>query len=91
MIYRSQSFEELLSVKGIKADELFSRLFVGYTNLEVLKLALKHWKARHDEKEIKEFFRGGKQYQPFLQAAARGDLDMMLFLLHQDADELQRG
>ena len=69
--------------------DLFSRPFVGYTNLDILKQILENWETRNPE-EVQAFLRGDLQYQPFLQAAGKGDIEMIQCLLKKGADKNQR-
>ena len=70
--------------------DLFSRPFVGYTNLEILKQILDDWETR-DSKEVKAFLGGEQRYQPLLQVTAKGDIKMIEFMLDKGADLEQIG
>ena len=70
--------------------DLFSRPFVGYTNLEILKQILDDWETR-DSKEVKEFLGGEKRYQPLLQVTAKGDIKMIELMLDKGANLEQIG
>lgn len=69
--------------------DLFYPPFVGYTNIEVLELALDDWKLR-DELAASAFLHGSYKYPPLHRAARVGNIEMMQLLLDKGADGKQR-
>ena len=71
-------------------DDLFSRPYVGYANLEILKLVLENWE-NDDPQAVKDFLKGDNEYQPLIQAAAKGDIEMMKYLINErEANKMQK-
>ena len=71
-------------------DDLFSRPYIGYTNLEILKLILENWE-KDDPQAVKDFLQGDNEYQPLIQAAAKGDIEMMKYLINEKcANKMQK-
>ena len=85
-----QSFQILLNQFEKYKDDLFSRDYVGYANLEILKLVLENWE-NDDPQAVKDFLKGDNEYQPLLQAAAKGDIEMMEYLINEKgANKMQK-
>ena len=85
-----QSFKILLKHVEKCEDDLFCRPYVGYTNLEILKLVLENWE-KDDPQAVKYFLKGDNEYQPLIQAAAKGDIEMMEYLIDEKgANKMQK-
>ena len=69
--------------------DLFYPPFVGYTSIEILRLALEDWKLR-DNLAALAFLRGSYKYPPLHIAARIGDIEMIQCLLEKGADVKQR-
>ena len=69
--------------------DLFYPPFVGYTNIEVLRLALEDWKLR-DDLAASAFLRGSYKYPPLHIAARIGNIEMIQCLLEKGANGEQR-
>ena len=78
----------MLKHKTSEAD-LFRPPFAGYTNKFILELVLEDWK-KHDPEALSNFLTGDGDYQPLLQAAKKGDVEMMQFLIDKGASQKQR-
>ena len=85
-----QSFQIFLKHVEKCEDDLFSRPYVGYTNLEILKLVLDNWE-KDDRQAVEDFLKGDNEYQPLIQAAAKGDIEMMKYLINEKgANKMQK-
>ncbi|CAB4017355.1 serine threonine- phosphatase 6 regulatory ankyrin repeat subunit B, partial [Paramuricea clavata] len=83
-----ESFEMLSQYTRSEAD-MFSAHLIHNVDIEVLKISLHSWKKREPE-AVMRLLSGDHQHQPFLEAARKGNIDLMEFFLQKGANPLQR-
>ncbi|XP_028391719.1 transient receptor potential cation channel subfamily A member 1-like isoform X3 [Dendronephthya gigantea] len=84
-----ESFKMLLNHTTNKED-LFAAHFIDSVHIEILKTGLLNWR-RMDRKAVADLLDGKiKKNQPFLEAAKRGNVELMEFFLEQGANHLQK-
>ena len=78
----------LLPLVNIK-DDLFLHPFVGYTNLEILKLVMENWEER-DSEAVKSFLHGDGDCKPLIHVTSKGNLEMIEILIEKCVNGEQR-
>ena len=79
----------LLPFINIK-DDLFLHSFVGYTNLEILKLVIHYWEER-DSEAVKGFLQGNGDCKPLIHVISKAEnLEIIEFLIEKCANGEQR-
>ncbi|XP_028391796.1 uncharacterized protein LOC114516496 isoform X2 [Dendronephthya gigantea] len=84
-----ESFKILLQFTTSEAD-IFSAHLIHNVDFEVLKMGLLIWKEKDPEAVACLLNGDHKQHQPFLEAAKKGNIQLMQFFLEQGANHSQR-
>ncbi|CAB4034232.1 tetratricopeptide repeat family, partial [Paramuricea clavata] len=69
---------------------MFSAHLIHNVDIEVLKIGLRNWKEKDPEAVACLLSGNHKEHQPFLEAARKGNIDLMEFFLQEGANYLQR-
>ena len=70
-------------------DDLFSQPFVGYTNIEILKLVIEYWEES-DSEAVKSFLQGDGDCKPLIHVTSMENLEMIEFFIEKCANGEQR-